>query len=109
VQRRPRPFAFEHGQLLSEGEDLKSGIASMAKEDAKARHERKDGCDHKFTFYHVERGLRRGKNEVGKLLISYHEWILTTDRQVRILRGRCWTRRKECCGRSFVAAPGNLG
>ena len=33
VQRRSRPFAFEHGKLLSEGEDLESDIASIAKED----------------------------------------------------------------------------
>jgi hypothetical protein len=34
VQRQPRPFAFEHGKLLSEGEDLESDIASIAKEDS---------------------------------------------------------------------------
>ena len=31
VQRRPRPFAFEHGKLLSEGEDLESDIARLRK------------------------------------------------------------------------------
>ena len=34
VQGWPRPFPFEHGKLLSEGEDLQGGIASIAKEGA---------------------------------------------------------------------------
>ena len=33
VQYWPRPLAFEHGDLLSEGEDFEGGIASTAKED----------------------------------------------------------------------------
>jgi hypothetical protein len=32
-------FAFEHGKLLSEREDLESGIASIAKEDSEGGHE----------------------------------------------------------------------
>jgi hypothetical protein len=32
VQYGPRPFAFEHGDLLSQGEDLESNIAPSAKE-----------------------------------------------------------------------------
>jgi hypothetical protein len=36
-QRRPRPLAFEHGDLLSEREDLQGGIAAPADEHA-------DGC-----------------------------------------------------------------
>jgi hypothetical protein len=39
VQHGPRPFTFEHGKLLSEGEDLESGIASIAKEDSEGGHE----------------------------------------------------------------------
>jgi len=31
VQDWPRPFALEHGYLLTEGEDLQSGIAPSAK------------------------------------------------------------------------------
>jgi hypothetical protein len=33
--RRPRPLAFEHGDLLSEREDLECGIAATADEHAK--------------------------------------------------------------------------
>jgi hypothetical protein len=29
-QRRPRPLAFEHGDLLSEREDVQGGIAATA-------------------------------------------------------------------------------
>jgi len=32
--RRPRPLAFEHGDLLSEREDLQGGIAATAQEHA---------------------------------------------------------------------------
>jgi hypothetical protein len=31
VQYWPRPFAFEHGDLLSEGEDFERGIASTVR------------------------------------------------------------------------------
>ena len=31
-------------------------------------------------FYHADRGFRRAENDMGKLLISKHDWILTTDR-----------------------------
>jgi hypothetical protein len=37
IQHGPRPF--EHGKLLSEGENLESGIASIAKEDSEGGHE----------------------------------------------------------------------
>ena len=29
----PRPFSFQHGYLLSEGEDFEGGIATTAKEN----------------------------------------------------------------------------
>jgi hypothetical protein len=32
-------------------------------------------------FYHADRGFRSAENDVGKLLISQHDWILTTDSQ----------------------------
>ena len=34
VQVRPWPFSFEHGDLLSEGEDFESGIAPTANENS---------------------------------------------------------------------------
>ena len=39
VQYWPRPFAFEHGDLLSEGEDFEGGIASTAEEDSDGGNE----------------------------------------------------------------------
>jgi hypothetical protein len=33
-QRRPWPLAFEHGDLLSEREDLQGGLAAIADEHA---------------------------------------------------------------------------
>jgi hypothetical protein len=39
VQYWPRPFAFEHDDLLSEGEDFEGGIASTAEEDSDGGNE----------------------------------------------------------------------
>ena len=41
-QRRPRPLAFQYGDLLSEREDLQGGIAATADEHA-------DGCQDAST------------------------------------------------------------
>ena len=42
IQYRPRPFALEHGDLLSEGEDFQGGIASTAEEDSDGGNECED-------------------------------------------------------------------
>ena len=34
VQKGPRPFPFQHGDLLAEGDDLKGSIAPTAEEDS---------------------------------------------------------------------------
>ena len=39
VQCWPRPFALEHSDLLSEGEDFEGGIASTAGEDSDGGNE----------------------------------------------------------------------
>ena len=50
VQFRPWLSPFEYGDLLSEGEDLKGGIASTAKEDSDSHKERGDDFDHELTL-----------------------------------------------------------
>ena len=50
VQYWPRPLAFEHGELLTEGEDFEGGIAPTAKEGRDAGNEREDGFGHELTF-----------------------------------------------------------
>ena len=50
VQLWPRPFPFQHGELLSEGEDFEGGIASTAKEDSDGDKEREDGFEHETPF-----------------------------------------------------------
>ena len=50
VQGRPRPFAFEHGDLLSQGEDFQGGIASTAKEDPDHGEDGKDELRHELTL-----------------------------------------------------------
>ena len=50
VQYWPRPFPFQHRDLLSEGEDFEGGIAPTAKENRDADHEREDRFEHELTF-----------------------------------------------------------
>jgi hypothetical protein len=50
VQLRPRPFPFQHGDLLSEGEDFEGGIASTAQEDSDGHKESEDDLEHEAPF-----------------------------------------------------------
>ena len=52
----PRPFPFQHGDLLSEGKDLEGGITSTAKEDSDRHKEGEDDMEHEsilLTRHHV--------------------------------------------------------
>jgi hypothetical protein len=53
VQFWPRPFPFQHGYLLSEGEDFEGGIASTAQEDSDGHKEREDDLEHEFIFFNT--------------------------------------------------------
>jgi hypothetical protein len=46
VQFWSRLFSFQHGDLLSEGEDFEGSIASTAKEDSDRNKEREDDWEH---------------------------------------------------------------
>jgi hypothetical protein len=46
VQLWARPFAFEHGNLLSEGEDLNGSVMPTAEEDADSGQERNGEFEH---------------------------------------------------------------
>ena len=48
VQHWARAFAFEHGDLLSQGKDFKSRIASALEEDADDREHGQDEFTHEF-------------------------------------------------------------
>ena len=50
IQFWPRPFSFQHGYLLSEGEDFEGGIAATAKEDPDGGKEREDDFEHEAPF-----------------------------------------------------------
>jgi hypothetical protein len=50
VQSWPRPFPFEHDDLLSEGEDFQCGIASTAEEDPEGDKETEKGFEHEPPF-----------------------------------------------------------
>ena len=54
--------SFQHGDLLSEGEDFEGGIASTAKEDSDGHKEREDDLEHEsilLTRHHVASPGRR--------------------------------------------------
>jgi hypothetical protein len=46
VQLWARPFAFEHGGLLSEGEDLNCSVMPTAEKDSERTEERKGEFNH---------------------------------------------------------------
>ena len=50
AQLWPRPFAFEHGNLLSEGEDLNCRVMPTAEEDSDSGQESTDEFEHELYF-----------------------------------------------------------
>jgi hypothetical protein len=50
VQFWSRPFPFQYGEVLSEGEDFEGGIASTANEDPNSHKEREDDLEHESSF-----------------------------------------------------------
>jgi hypothetical protein len=50
VQSRTRMFAFEYGDLLSQGEDFESQIAATSKERPEREDQRKDGFHRHETY-----------------------------------------------------------
>ncbi len=50
VQGWARPFALKHGELLSEGEGFKGGVAATAEEDADDGEDGEDELGHKLTL-----------------------------------------------------------
>ena len=49
VQWWPRALAFEHGELLTEGEDFEGDVAPAADEGPEGNDECKDGFEHELT------------------------------------------------------------
>ena len=50
IQGWPRPFAFEHGDLLSEGEDFEGRIGPTAEEDTDHGEDGEDELRHELTL-----------------------------------------------------------
>ena len=50
IQFWPRPFPFQHGDLLAEGEDFEGGIASTPEEDSDGSKEGEEDFGHEHTF-----------------------------------------------------------
>ncbi|HEY1494960.1 MAG TPA: hypothetical protein VGF49_10480 [Candidatus Solibacter sp.] len=46
----PSPFSFEHGDVLSEGQNFEGGITSTAKKYSDADNEREDEFEHEVTL-----------------------------------------------------------
>ncbi len=49
VQFWPRPFPFQHGDLLAEDEDFEGGIASTTEEDSDGSKEAEEDFGHEHT------------------------------------------------------------
>jgi hypothetical protein len=80
VQFWPRPFSFQHGDLLSEGEDFEGGIAWTAKENSDGDKESEDDFEHEAPFYKRNVASRGPPLRNRMLLISSHHAFLSTDR-----------------------------
>ena len=50
IQFWPRPFSFEHGDLLSEGQNFEGGIRSTAEKHSDTDKEREDEFKHQLTL-----------------------------------------------------------
>lgn len=50
IQFWPWPFSFEHGDLLSEGQNFEGGITSTAEKHSDADNERGDEFQHELTL-----------------------------------------------------------
>jgi hypothetical protein len=97
VQFWSRPFPFQHGDLLSEGEDFEGGIASTANEDSNSHNEGEDDLEHESILLTRRKRSFAGPTRLNrKLLISSHHGLLSTDRHRRALAKRCG---------DFAAAP----
>jgi len=48
IQGRPRSLAFEHGDLLAQGEDLQRGIASCTEENTESLQHSHEKLDHEI-------------------------------------------------------------
>src|SRR5215469_5596000 len=60
VQGWTRPFAFEHRDLLSEGQDFESCITPTAKENPERRKECEDSRSRTHSFNMAQRGFFTG-------------------------------------------------
>jgi hypothetical protein len=74
VQCWTQPFPFQHGDLLSEGEDFESGIATAAKEDAYGDKEREDDFEHDLTLLARRNVASRGRTEKSQVADFKPPW-----------------------------------
>jgi hypothetical protein len=58
IQGRPRPFSFEDGDLLSEGDKFNGSVSARAKEDSDSRKESEEQIEHEPSFYHFAVALQ---------------------------------------------------
>ncbi len=86
----PRLFSFQHGDLLSEGEDFEGSIPSTAKEDSDRHKEREDDLEHESILLTrpPSRTFAGPTMRNHKLLISNHHGLLSTDREL-LLASMC--------------------
>src|SRR5215472_15551259 len=77
-----RPFAFDHRDLLSEGEDFESSIAPTAKENLERGKECEDRVDHELTVLTWRNeGFSSSATGHRKFLIKGRDQVLATNRR----------------------------
>src|SRR5215467_9456097 len=81
VQGWTRPLAFEHRDLLSEGQDFESRITPTAKENPERRKECEDRVDHELTLLTWRNvGFSQAGDRESQVLALQLDAVLSTDR-----------------------------
>src|SRR5215472_16140798 len=96
VQGWTRPFAFEHRDLLSEGQDFESRITPTAKENPERRKECEDRVDHELTLLTWRNvGFSLAGDRESQVLALQLDAVLSTDRLQKFVSAPSRTARQN--------------
>jgi hypothetical protein len=74
IQRRPRSFTFENGDLLPEGEDLKGRIAPTPEEDTDHGEDGENEFGHEITLVAWRNLIRQQQRRLAQLIDHVALW-----------------------------------
>jgi hypothetical protein len=105
--RRPRPMAFEYGDLLSEREDLRCGIAVTAQEHADCCQDREQEFEHDSPMLHHITSCRWNQPTAPdrNLLILKHDAVLANPQDTGVVSGKPHGRRLGPAKMATAFAP----